>query len=213
MTRSHKARAQTWCRSAFLGAVLLALAGCAALPVSRTYLGGTGHGVYAEAPTGWQVLSSEEMLGRDQGGPPFLQGFAAGPVADPSAPMDADSPGGVIVVSLHPSLPDASAAARNAFIVDLDAAVAAGSARVLDESEPVTAEGFEWRQWTLEVSTASGTVMQVIQRVASSVEPVAADASGKPLHANKTIVIGCRPDCFTTQRPVIDQVLASLEIR
>lgn len=192
---------------------VVAVSGCASLPVSKTYLGSSGHGVSAEAPAGWKVLSTKEMLGRSEGAPPFLQGFAAGPVEDPSAPMNADAPGGVIVVSFHPSLPEAVTAARNAFIVDLDAAVTAGSARVLDESEPFVAAGFEWRQWTLEVSTSPGTVMQVIQRVASSVEPVAADASGRPLHTNKAIVVGCRPGCFSSQRPVIDGVLASLEVR
>ena len=200
-------------RVLLLPLIATSLAACSSLPVSRTYLGSTTHGIAADAPAGWRVLSAEEMLGRTEGAPPFLQGFSAGNPTDPSSPMDADVPGGVFVVSFHPSLEEAAKAARNAFILDLDAAVKAGSARVLDEADPIVRDGYEWRQWTLEVSTGSGTVMRVIQRVATSVEPVAADANRLPLHANKAVVVGCRPGCFDTQRGTIDEVLASVEIR
>jgi hypothetical protein len=204
---------RTTARLLFAACTTVVLGACAALPVSRTYLGSGEHGVAATAPAGWRVLTAAEMLGRSDGAPPFLQGFSAGTPTDLSAPMDADVPGGVLVVSFHPSPAVAAQAARNAFILDLDAAVKAGSARVLEESDPVVTDGYEWRQWTLEVSTGSGTVMRVIQRVATSVEPVAADANRLPLHANKTVVVGCRPGCFDSEQSTIDALLASVEIR
>jgi hypothetical protein len=191
--------------------VLSVATGCSSLPVTRTYLGSSSYGVSLSTPPGWQVFSSEEMLGRPTGGPPFLQGFGLAST-DPADPVNADQPAGVLLVTFHGSFADAAAAARNAYLLDLDRAIADGAASILSETEPWRAGGFEHRQWLLEVRPTPGTVVKVIQRVSSSVEASSLDPTGRPVHANKTLIVGCRVACFDASTQTIDEIVASWKV-
>lgn len=177
---------------------VLVLSACSSLPVSRTYVGSTAHGVSLTTPAGWMVFSSEEMLGRPTGGPPYLQGFGESS-SDPADPVNSDAPGGVVLVTFHGSFDEAVSAAKNAYLLDLEKAVADGAATILEEKPAWRSAGFEHREWLLEVRPAPDTVVRVIQRVSSSIEAAASDQSGRPLHANKSLIIGCRPECFETR--------------
>jgi len=192
-------------------AATMLLAACSSLPVTRTYLGSSSYGVSLATPPKWQVFSAEEMLGRPTGGPPFLQGFGLAS-ADPADPVNSDQPAGVLLVTFHGSFPDAAAAARNAYLLDLDRAIADGAATVLSESKPWRTQGFEHRQWLLEVRTVPGTVVKVIQRVSSSLEASSLDSAGRPVHANKTLIIGCRTACFDASTAIIDEITGSWKV-
>jgi hypothetical protein len=195
--------------AAVLAAVLLAA--CAELPVSRTYISDSTHGVSLVAPADWEVLESSQILAAGVPGPPYLVGFGRD-VANPTEPMIGPSPGGVMTVTLHPGLDAARAAAVNAFLTDLAAAAAAGSARILDESETVVVGEFERRRWILEITAPDGTVARVLQEVATSTRPVARSSDGAELHANKALILGCHVECFAENRNLIFDVYKSWEV-
>jgi hypothetical protein len=187
------------------------LAACSSLPVSRTYVGSSAHGVSLSTPSGWRVFSAEEMLGRPEGGPPYLAGFGEAS-SDPADPIDSEGPGGVLLVTLHGSATEAVNAARNAYLLDLDKAVADGVAVILSERPAREEGGFEHREWLLEVRPKPDTVVRVIQRVSSSREPAGYDATGRPVYANKSLIIGCRTTCFETRQETIQQIISTWKV-
>jgi len=137
-----------------LGAVLLA--SCASIPLSRSYLGNTTYGTSVIAPGEWKSFDAVAVLA---GSPDATQSYieAFGPEGvDPTKPMFGGVPGGVLIVNLYPGLDAGRIAARNALIIDLDAAVSAGAVTILAESGPVVDGLWERRSLLLEVRLENG---------------------------------------------------------
>lgn len=195
-------------------AVLLAtpLAACTSIPLSRAYLGSTTYGTSVIAPGDWVAYDAAAVLGPNPPvKPAFIEGFGPG-VADPTRPMVGAAPGGVLVVNLYAGLDAARAAARNAFVSDLDAAIASGAAVVLQETAPVVDGPWERRSLLLEVRLDPGTVTRVRQETMLGTSPVSKSATGEDLFPVKTLVVGCDPACFAANVEVIDGVVTSWRV-
>lgn len=191
---------------------LVVTAGCASIPLSRSYLGDREFGTTLVAPASWRSYDADAVLASSAGTrPSFIQGFGPA-VTDPTRPMIGSAPGGLLVVNLHPGSDAARVAARNALVVDLDAAVASGAADVLEESPPRTEGMWERRSLLLEVRFDAGTVVRVRQETMVGTSPLGRAADGADLYPLKTLIVGCDPSCFAANAAVIEDVVASWRV-
>jgi len=202
-----------------LGAVLLA--SCASIPLSRSYLGNTTYGTSVIAPGEWKSFDAVAVLA---GSPDATQSYieAFGPEGvDPTKPMFGGVPGGVLIVNLYPGLDAGRIAARNALIIDLDAAVSAGAVTILAESGPVVDGLWERRSLLLEVRLENGnravppppgTVMRVLQETMLATRSTGKDAAGIELFPLKTLILGCSTECFAANEKVLRDVLDSWRV-
>lgn len=193
--------------------LLVVLTACTTLPVGHTYLGSPKFDSTVVAPAGWEAFDAQDVRGNAAGtGPLFLQGFGE-PGVDPTMPMSGNRPGGVLTVSLHPGLDAARAAAINAFVTDLDAAIISKTVTVIDEVGPQRRGDYEYRQWILELSMAPGTITRVAQTVMTGTSPVGQDGNGTELYVVKAFIVGCAPECFAANRGAFVEMENSWEVR
>jgi hypothetical protein len=57
-----------------------------------------------------------------------------------------------------------------------------------------------------------GTVVRVLQEVATSTRPSARADDGSALYANKALIIGCSVECFVERNSVILDIYRSWEV-
>lgn len=208
-----------------LAAVLLlvvGLASCTSIPLSRSYLGNSTYGTSVIAPGDWKGFDAAAVLAGSPGAAPgYIEAFGPEGV-DPTRPMFGDVPGGILIVNLYPGLDAARTAARNALITDLDAAIAAGHVTVLAESGPTVEGVWERRSLLLEVrpdagasrdsAAPSGTVMRVMQETMLATRPTGKDVAGADLFPLKTLVLGCSTTCFAAHEAVLQDVKDSWRV-
>lgn len=202
------------------GAALLA--SCASIPLSRSYLGNTTYGTSVIAPGDWKGFDAAAVLADSPGvSQAYIEAFGPEGV-DPTQPMFGDVPGGLLVVNLYPGLDAGRAAARNALVTDLDAAIAAGAVTIVDESGPIVEGLWERRSLLLEVrldhsgnqavAPAPGTVMRVMQETMLATQATGKDAAGVELFPLKTLILGCSTECFAANEKVLLDVKDSWRV-
>lgn len=203
-----------------LGAALLA--SCASIPLSRSYLGNTTYGTSVIAPGDWKGFDAAAVLADSPGASQsYIEAFGPEGV-DPTQPMFGNVPGGLLVVNLYPGLDAGRAAARNALVIDLDAAIAAGAVTIVDESGPVVEGLWERRSLLLEVRLDGagnraapplpGTVMRVLQETMLATRATGKDADGVELFPLKTLILGCSTECFAANEKVLLDVKDSWRV-
>lgn len=206
--------------SALLTAVLLA--SCTSIPLSRSYLGDTTYGTSVITPGDWKGYDAAAVLADSPGATQaYIEAFGPAGV-DPTQPMFGSVPGGMLIVNVYPGLEKGRAAARNALVTDLDAAIAAGTVTILEESTPVNDGPWERRSLLLEVrldgtgnravAPAPGTVMRVMQETMLATRATGKDADGVELFPLKTLILGCSTECFSVNEQVLRDVKNSWRV-
>lgn len=201
---------------------LMLLTSCVAIPMSKGYMGNTTYGTSIITPGDWKSFDASAVLpDASEGAQAYIEAFGVEGI-DPTQPMFGGIPGGMLIVNLYPGLTAGRTAARNALVSDLDAAIAAGTVSILEESAPVLEGLWERRSLLLEVrledannqalASPSGTVMKVLQETMLATRATGKDAAGMDLFPLKTLILGCSLECFAANAATLLDVKNSWRV-
>ena len=201
---------------------LMLLASCASIPLSKGYIGNTTYGTSIITPGDWKSFDASAVLpNASDDAQAYIEAFGMQGI-DPTQPMFGSVPGGMLIVNLYPGFTTGRTAARNALVTDLDAAIAAGTVTILEESGPVLEGLWERRSLLLEVrlddatnqalASSPGTVVRVLQETMLATRATGKDAAGIDLFPLKTLILGCSLECFAVNESVLLDVKNSWRV-